>query len=306
MIVTLSGENSHALHSELARLVTDFAAQHGDMAVERLDGETAGFERLQESLQSAPFFAARKLAVLRAPGAVKRFAENVEQLLQGIPATTDVVVVEPKLDKRSVYYKFLKKATDFREYAELDESGLTRWLVQTAGEQGGSLGAAEARLLIDRIGPVQQLLANEVEKLLLYDSTITRTTIELLTEPAPQSSMFDLLAAAFAGDARTALALYGDQREQRVDPAQIIAMLAWQLRVLALIRTAAGRTSADIAAAAKLSPFVVRKSQPTAARLSLARLKQLVADLLMLDTRSKRENIDLDAALQCYLLSLAA
>ncbi len=124
MIATLTGENAFGVRAELANLTGAFVDRYGEMAVERLDGETAGFERLQESLQSVPFLAERKLVVLRAPSASKRFVEQAESLLKDLPETTDVIILEPKLDKRSGYYKFLKKTADFREFAEPDENSL--------------------------------------------------------------------------------------------------------------------------------------------------------------------------------------
>ena len=305
MIICLTGENDFGWRAELEKLVRAFTLEHGDMAIERLDGEEASFERLQESVQSLPFLTARKLVILDAPGAQKQFVERTEQLIRELPETTDLIILEPKLDKRLAYYKFLKKTTDFREYAGLDEDGLTRWLIQTAKEQGGTLTQADARLLVARIGLDQRLLAGELEKLLLYNPTVSRQTIELLTEAAPQSTVFELLEAAFAGNAPRALALYRNQREQRVDPAQIIAMLAWQLRVLALIKTAGKRSGDDIARSSKLNPFVVRKSQPVAARLAAGQLKHLIAGLLAIDIRSKRMNIDLDEALENFLLCIA-
>lgn len=304
MVITLTGENTHALQEALYALTRTFVAEHGDMALERLDGETASFERLQEALQSVPLLADRKLVVLRALGANKLFGERAGPLLAGIPDTTDVVIIEPKIDKRGNYYKLLKKVTDFREFGAMDEQALARWLVTAAKEQGGSLSPADARLLVERVGVNQQLLAAEIEKLVLYSPSVTRATIELLTDASPQSTIFELLEAAFAGRPGRALAIYRDQREQKVDTAQIIAMLAWQLRVLALLKTAGGRTPQEIVAAAKLSPFVVRKSQAIAARLSAPRLKQLVSGLLAIDVRSKREGIDVDEALQNYLLAL--
>ena len=39
MVITITGENSFALGHELKRLVSSFVAEHGDMALERLDGE---------------------------------------------------------------------------------------------------------------------------------------------------------------------------------------------------------------------------------------------------------------------------
>jgi DNA polymerase III delta subunit len=139
----------------------------------------------------------------------------------------------------------------------------------------------------------------------LYDPKITRQTIDLLTEPTPQSTIFQLLEAAFAGNSRRAMQLYAEQRALKVEPSQIVAMLAWQLHVLAIIKTAGERGVDTIANEAKLNPFVVRKSQSIARNLSLARLKKLVSELLKIDVASKRTSIDPDEALQHYLLALA-
>ncbi|HEY1835420.1 MAG TPA: DNA polymerase III subunit delta [Candidatus Saccharimonadales bacterium] len=306
MKVTLTGGNSFGLRGELDKLVANFLDEHGDMALERLDGEEATFERMQEALQSLPFLASKKMVVLRGPSANKQFAENAERLLTELPETTDVILAEPKLDKRLAYYKFLKKATDFREFVPLDASGLARWLMQAAKDRGGSLSSSEASFLVNRVGANQQLLGNELEKLALYDPKITRANIELLTEATPQSTIFELLEAAFAGNTKRAFKLYEEQRALKVEPQQIIAMLAWQLHILALVKTAGDRTSDQIAREAKLNPYVVRKSAAIARKLSLPELKTLIANLLEIDTRLKREPINADEALQNYLLQLAS
>jgi DNA polymerase-3 subunit delta len=304
MIVTLNGENSFGLHAELDRLVAGFLAEYGDMALERLDGEEVAFEKLQEALQSLPFLVSRKMVVLRAPGTNKQFAEHAERLLSELPETADVILVEPKLDKRLGYYKFLKKHTDFREFTTLDRIGLAKWLAQRATEQGGQLSQADAIYLVDRIGLGQQLLAGELAKLLLYEPNITHETIEQLTEATPQSTIFELIEAAFAGNTKRALALYMEQRTMKVEPQQIIAMLAWQLHVLSLIKTAGDRTPDQIAQGAKLNPYVVRKSASVAHNLTLPELKTLTAKLLQIDVRLKRTPINPDEAMQNFLLSI--
>lgn len=293
------------LGAELKRLVNEFAAEYGDMALERVDGEEAEFERLQEVLTSLPFLASKKLVVLRAPGANKQFLEWAEDLLKGLPESTDLVLVEPKLDRRTAYYKLLKKQTDFREFAELDAESLARWLVEQAEALRATLNANDARLLIDRAGSSQQLLASELEKLALYNPQITRQTIELLTDRSPHSTIFELLEVAFAGQTNRALDLYAEQRALKVEPPQLIAMLAWQLHVLALIKTAGERSPQAIAAEAKINPFVVSKSMNIARKLTLPQLKKLVGDLLALDVKLKSQTIDADEALQYFLLALA-
>jgi len=305
MMVTLTGENVFGLRTELDKQVRQFLDEHGDMALERLDGEEAPFERLQEALQSLPFLASKKMVVLRSPSANKQFTENAERLLGELPETTDVILVEPKLDKRSSYYKLLKKVTDYREFAELDRAGLARWLVAAAKEQGGSISQGDAMYLVERVGANQLMLGNELKKLLLYDPHITRTTINILTEPTPQSTVFELLEAAFAGRSKQALSLYEEQRALKVEPQQIIAMLAWQLHILALVKTAGDRTPDQIARESKVNPFVVRKSSTIARKLSLVELKTLVADLLLIDSRLKRESLDADEAIRTFLLKVS-
>jgi DNA polymerase-3 subunit delta len=306
MVLTLSGENGFGLKSELQKLVAEFLAEHDEFGLERIDAEEVEFPRLQEALTSLPFLADKKMVVLRRPSSSKQFVEVAEKLLLEVPETTEVIIVEPKLDKRLAYYKFLKKKTDFRECNELDVPGLARWLVAQAKEQGGSVTTSDAQYLVERVGANQQLLGNELEKLLLYNASITRLTIDLLTEATPQGTIFQLLEAAFGGNAKKTLDLYREQRSLKVEPPQIVAMLAWQLHVLALIKAAGDRSADAIAAEAKISPFVVRKSQAIARGLSLSELKKLVADLLTIDARSKRENLDADEALQNYLLKLAS
>ena len=306
MVTTLTGANSFGLQSELERLVAEFVAVHGDIAVERLDGKEADFDRIRESLQSTPFLASRKMVTLRNPSANKLFIEQAEKLINELPESTDFVLVEPSIDKRLSYYKLLKSITELHEYNELENYNLEQWLIESAKTRGGNLSIADARFLVERAGTNQQLVSNELEKLLLYDPKITHENILLLTEPTPQGTIFELLEAAFSGNTKRALSLFHAQREQKIEPVQIIAMLTWQLRVLAFIKTGAGRSIDTIAKEASLKPYAVRNSQSAASRISFDRLKQLIADLVLIDMRSKLKSIDLDEVLQLYLIKITA
>ncbi len=306
VITTLTGENDVLRQEALRQLVDGFVAEYTDMGLERLDGEEADYARMLGSVQSLPFLASRKLVVLRTPGANKEFTEKFDTFIADVAETNDVVLVEPKLDRRLSYYKQLKKLTDFREFAVLDANGLVRYLADSAVRRGGSLSTADARLLIDRVGLSQLTLQHELDKLLAYDSKVSRASIELLTERTPQSSIFELLDAAFAGNAVRAMQLYNEQRDLRVEPQQIVAMLAWQLHVLAIAKAAGNRSADTVAKEAKLSPFTVRKSQGLARRITMQRLKQLISELRTFDVRLKSESLSADEVVRYYLLQLAS
>lgn len=303
MIRVFTGANSFMLRAELTKIVQGFVDEHGDIALEHIDGEEASYERIGEAVQSLPFLAAKKLVVLHTPSAQKQFVEQAEVLLSDIPEITDIVVVEPKLDKRTGYYKWLKKNTDFKEFNELDSRGLAPWAVQYAKQQGSELSLPDAAYLIDRTGVNQERLSNEIQKLALDGKKITRETINVMTDPTPQSKIFDLLDAAFSGQTKKALDLYAEQRSMKVEPQEILAMVGWQLRQVALAKTAG--TKHDLVKEGKVSPYSANKAKAIAGRLSLQKLKDLIRELMALDARSKRQPIDLNEALQAYILKIA-
>jgi DNA polymerase III delta subunit len=305
MIVTLAGDNSFALRTELDKIVGSFVDDQGDLALERIDAEEAEFSRIQEAATALPMLTAKRLVVLRSPSANKQFSENFEQILDDVPETNHLILVEPTLDKRLSYAKLLKKKTEYKEFTELDETGLANWLTQQAKEREAKLSASDAHYLVQRVGANQQLLSSELEKLILFNSDVSKQTIDLLTEPSPQSTIFQLLTAAFEGRGQQALKLYEDQQAQKVETPQIIAMLTWQLHLLALVKAGNNRSVDQIAREARLNPFSVRKSKEIGGRLTWTDLRRLVSGLVDIDFKSKSTNLDADEALQNYLVKLA-
>lgn len=304
MITVLTGTNHFLLKKELDKQVTGFMKTYGDMGLERYDGEALDPATFLNNVQSMPFLVERRLIIVRDLSTNKALSEQIEHIISSVPDSTDLILVESHLDKRLSYYKTLKKKTDFKEFNELDGAQLASWLVSEAKARDGQLNLADARMLVERVGTNQAMLSNELDKLLAYDPRITRESIELLTDASPQSTVFQLLDAAFAGNTKQALKLYDEQRQQKVEPQVILALMAWQLQVLAFVKTAGERSVEQIAREAKLNPFVVRKSASIARKLSLAQLKTLIAETLSIDVRLKSQNINADDAITTLLISL--
>ncbi|HUD06156.1 MAG TPA: DNA polymerase III subunit delta [Candidatus Saccharimonadales bacterium] len=305
MTITLTGPNDFMRQQKLQSLIADFVSQYSDMAIERLDGEESDGARIKESIESLPFLTTKKMVVLRQPSKNKEFQDNIDQCLDELPTTTDLIIVEPKLDKRLSYYKVLKKKTNLLEYDEPNLNDAAKWLISQADKLGGKLSPTNAQLLINRVGLSQAVLANELAKLIIHNPDVTLNDIELLTEPTPQSTIFELIDSAFSGDRQKMLALYQEQRLLKVEPQQIIALLTWQFHVMALIKESAGKSSQTIADQTKLNPYVVSKNIRIVKELSSGSLKRMIHELLVLDMDLKSKSIDPDEALQQYLISLS-
>ncbi len=305
MVRVYLGKNALLMQRSVHEAIQAFVSEHDAMAVERYDGAQLEAASLHGIITALPFLTARRLVVIADISANKAAAERLQTLLADVPDTTELLITESNPDKRTAFYKFLLKQDDVEVFESLDESALVQWLVREAQAQQGSLSASDARYLLERVGTDQLLLSHELEKLLLYDKQITRTTIELMTEHSPQSSVFELLDAAFSGNRQRVLSLYTEQRAQRVEPLAMLGMIAWQLHILALVKAAGTRDSQEIAREAKLNPFVVRKTSSVAQKVSMQRITQWVRQTLLLDTALKSQPIDADDAMQHLLLSFS-
>jgi DNA polymerase-3 subunit delta len=304
MKVTLTGSNFYLLKKRLDELTGKFIKDHGELAIEKIDAEEAEPQAILDAVQSLPFLATRKMVLVRNGSANKPISGQIEQIIDSAGDTTDLIFYEPAPDKRSSYFKVLKSQTQLEEFNQPDERELARWLAAEAKKRGGQLTQADAGYLVERVGPNQQLLASELEKLIIYEPKITRANIDLLTEKTPQSKVFDLLDAAFAGDKEKALELYADQRAQKIEPQAIMAMVAWQLKLLALAKTGAGKSSQQIAKDAGLSPYPVMKAQNLARKIDDNKLQAMVSEALEIDEKGKTTALDLDEALKTYIVSL--
>jgi DNA polymerase-3 subunit delta len=305
MIVTLTGDNYYLISSELHKLKAELAGDI-DLGVMNISGSESTLEDIKMELSSYSLFSDTRLIILSEPSLAKGFEEFVEQIPTITPDSTKVVIVEPSLDKRKSYYKYLKTSTDFRQLNKLTGPNLTKWLEGYARDSGAEISATNALYLIDRVGDDQLLLAQEILKLSLYSTQISKQSIDLLTEQSPTSTIFELLDAAFSLNTKKALTIYLEQRLQKVEPEQILAMLSWQLNILAVYMTSKNLTDSEIISASKLSPFTLSKARRIATKVSLSQLKSLVYDLVNLDLISKTISLDLDEGLKNFIVGLNA
>ncbi len=306
MISVLSGTNVFLRNLERNRLINAFTNEHGDLALEQLDAAEASYEQILAAIESLPFLATKKLVVISDLSLNKDASEKLDLLLERAGDTTDLIITETNPDKRTTYYKLLKKQAGFTEYNELDENGLVNWLVKEAEGRGAKLSRGDAGFLVGRVGLNQLKLSNELDKLLQFNPVITRQAISDLIDETPSSTIFNLIDAVFAGDLSRALAMYDDQRQQRVDPQAIHGMMVWQMHAVAIAVSAPkGTPAAQIAKDAGLSPFVVQKSQRIASKMGAVKVREFTKLLRDIDYKGKHQTFDYDEALRYAIVSLA-
>lgn len=306
MTIALSGANAFLRNEKLQQLTQNFVKEHGDLALEKIEAEATEYNQIIGAVESLPFLASKKMVILHDLSLNKEASEKLEDLIRLAGDTTDLVIVESKVDKRSAYFKQLKKTTDFHEFNELDDSTMTNWLVNEAQALGATLTRSDASYLVQRVGVNQLKLSHELQKLIQYNPRITKQTINELTAENPSSTIFNLIDSIFSGNVAHAMRIYDEQRQQKVEPQAIQGMLVWQMHAVAIAASAPSSVNtAQIAKDSSMSPYVIQKSQRIAQAMGRTKVIEFMKLLRDFDYRSKREVFDYDEALRYAILSLA-
>lgn len=304
MIRVLSGKNSFLKLQKLKELKADFAKKYGKENIENISGDSLEKEQLPSLLQGSSLFSANRMVV------IKNLSENKElseAFLGYVKKTSDdiaVILVEGQLDKRTDFYKNLKKETEFLEFDEPRDFELIKWASEYAKEQGAELGSSEARLLVEAVGLNQERLSHEIEKLMAYEPRITRQTIEELVEKRPQNTIFELLDVVLANNKKRAQELLKNLEQAYEDPFQTANLLIWQVQVLAVVKSAGNRSDSEIAKDTKFAPFVISKTKRLAGSIDQKKLREIVQKTAEMDLEIKLSKASPWRVLEHTILSL--
>lgn len=94
------------------------------------------------------------------------------------------------------------------EFARVEESDAVKWAIATADAEGVKLDSDAARELVDSLGGDMMMVANELEKLILFvggKKRITLGEVEMMVLAAKQRSFYELTDAISSRDRTRAL-----------------------------------------------------------------------------------------------------
>ncbi len=301
MIHFFAGDNHYLIKQNISKLIAPIVKEYGEIAVEKLDSETTNIATILDAINSPSLLIAQKCVIVQ--------NANDKDLITKItevkpPDSTIVIVVITKLDRRASYFKLLQKHKTFIVFEKNKLTNLPNWVIGYVKDLGGNITFADANYLIERIGSDQVLLSNELEKLYLFQTKITKETINLLTLERLQATTFQLLDSSFSGQIEKTKKQYKDLVMQKTDPQLIVGAIAWQLHLLMLIKFAGNKSANQIALDSKMKQFSISKTQNLAKKISLTKLTKLINDASKLDITIKTKFVDPNQAILLYLIGI--
>jgi DNA polymerase III delta subunit len=307
MITVYIGENFDARDKAVKSQIAKFTNTYGDMALDIIDVDTSELMNMIDSITTVPFLSNKRMVAIKYLSAKKELADKLQEIISRTPDSTDLIIIESRLDKRSAYSKLLKELADeTKVYDNLDGHDLLDWIVEFARDNKAKISKTNIQYLIDRVGPNQQQLINELTKMALLDVEITKEVIDEMTVISPHSSVFAMLDNLMQGRVDLACKLYEEQRSLGVEPQAILGMIVWQLNIIAIAISAdKSLTSDDIAKKFKINPFVMRKNINIANKIGKLKILEMLNKAINTDKNIKTYKNKPDNEVYALLLQIS-
>lgn len=253
-----------------------------------IDGGEAPLQEIASLAAMAPFFAERRLLVVRNAGyfSVKKGSgsgKSDEEAAEGQPApvragegpllkyladpnpgTCLIFDTGDQVDRRKKICKEIAKTGKMVEFAPLKPADLCAWLEKQARIAGKGLEPGAAAEIQARVGISLQALSAEIQKLITYagDSrNITVGDVKAVTPPSPEEDVFAVVDAIGEKNPGRAMAGIGRLISLKQPPPAILGMVARQIRLILRAGEAlrAGAGPGDVASRLGVHPFVAKK-----------------------------------------------
>ena len=301
--------------------LADLTAKLGDPAMlelntSRFEGRV-NFGELRQVCDSIPFLAERRLVLVydllsNKPG--KELIDRLVEYLPTLPESTRLFFLESSaLRSNHRLLKLVEKSHNgYAKTFDRPEGGrLQQWIRQRVADADGDISPQAVHLLATNIGNDLAIMANEIEKLVLYKQgagTIEADDVTRLCPYVAEASIFDLVDALGSRDGKQAAILLQQKLAEGADPFYLFAMIVRQFRLLIQVKELAeeGLRPPVIAKAAGIHSFVAGKLYQQSQRFSLPQLERIYAHLLETDVGVKTGRADMVTSLNLLAAALAA
>lgn len=235
----------------------------------------------------------------------EKIAKYIQENLEELKNTVDLVFVEQEVDKNALY-QTIEKVGEVKEFALLKLPDLIANIKKIAVAYKVNIDDATAKYLVECCGTSMQDLINELRKLIEYkgeNSNITKQDIDLLCTKQIQAVIFDLTDNLGKKETSKALEVYKGLISNKEPIQKILITLYNHFKKLYIIKIAE-KYNEDVATAMNLKPnqlFLVSKYKTQARYFETQELREVLEALIDLDANYKIGLISLEIGLEAIL-----
>lgn len=313
MFYILFGPDEFSLREELMRL-KDSMGDREMLAANTtiLDGRQLTPEQLMNTCNTLPFLAPRRLVIVerllgrfepesgrgrrkKGRGAGKSGEDEwrvLPEYTSKMPETTVLVLVDGDITAKNPLFARLNSVAEVKSFPLLKGVDLHNWIRSRVKRGNGNIVPGAVKMLADLVGGNLWVLANEIEKLLVYTSGryIESEDVEHLVSYARDTSIFAVVDAILEQQAPRAILLLHRLLSEGTSPTYVMVMIARQLRLVVLAKELVAQGVSSREAQKRLgfsSEYPFRKTLEQARMYPVEQLESAYRRLLTADIAMK-------------------
>jgi DNA polymerase III subunit delta len=247
--------------------------------------------------QTLPMFAERRVVLIKKGGDLSAAAmEILLSYLQDPSPTTCLILQAEKVDGRKKFYAEFKKRGEAVEFKRPYENQLGPYVRDEVRAAGKKIDSAAAELLGYLVGNNLQELVSQIEKLCVYcgkKELVTVEDVKAIVSDTKVESVFEFTDALGSKDQAKALRMLTTLLQDGEAPLRVLGGVARHYRQLWQVRELLDRkvSSGDMAKAAGINPYFLKKVTEQARNYQVSELKQVFERMLELDLAFKSGGI---------------
>ncbi len=294
------------------------------------DGQQMSLNQLRAACETIPFLAEKRLVIVNGllerfepkgkPGRKKKTARETDQqsdykslgdYISNIPDSTILVLLDGDIDKKrnNPLLKELSAKAEVKRFRILKVDESRKWIHGRVKEADGSISPQAINLLARVVGGNLWVMANEIDKLVLFTSgrRIEEEDVRTAVGYMPEANVFAMIDAILEFKAGAAGQLLNQLLWGGAAPAYLLVMLSRQVRMIVRAKELKRQRKPEAEIQSRLgltAEFALRKTLEQADRHSVERLKEVYHILLQTDLSIKTGKYGGELALNILIAEL--
>lgn len=317
MNYVIYGEEKLLMEQKLDQLKKQYHISEEEMNMMTYWCNETPIKDIIEDALTPPFLTEYKMIVLKSPLFLttqkqKDVSEqDVKQLMdylsQDNPSTIFVIYHDQKnFDERKKIVKTLRKEIKFFEFNKMDYHQLYKATHQAIKARGCQIDDDALDLFLSRMPDDLLEISQEVNKICLYSSHITRDDIDVMVSKKVEENVFELTNAILNKDTARCISIYKDLMLKNEEPVKLIVLIANSLRLLYQVKLLdrKGYNDQEIAKILSLNPYRLKYIRKDGSKYEIGELLEAIQALSDLDVSVKTGKMNRYKGLELFLVKM--
>lgn len=303
----IEGSDYISINNKISEIIkkNDFS----DASISKYDLSEGLLDDALEDLNTYGLFSDKKIVIINNFDKMDPLLNKIEELLKYVENSSSLnllFVVSDKYDDRKKIIKDLKKKMEFIKIST-DSVEFTKSCLEGYKIENGVINL----LVNNTLGDVTRLY-NECNKLKTYkinDKYISKDDVEELSFKKLGDSTeitFQFSRALAEKDKKSALILYQELLNYKIEPLSIIGLLASQFRIMYQVKSLEEKNmrNDEIASSLKEKPYRITKTRELTRYYSKKEILDLMIKLEDIDLKIKTTSVDANTLVQLFILNI--